>query len=246
MGTRSFYDVPIVFWSLFPLLIHTVTCLGTNGFHIKLIPRYSIDLALFPKNFSQQEKHNRFADAINSTKQGIKALQSLVWNYEYFYATKVAIGAPPYYFALLLVDTGSNETWVQGEGCKECFKLKSGNFKYKESRTYTMVSCDHSLCNPRICIKVVCQYSLKYADGDYFKGYLSFDTFTFRMRDGVNVEYRNVIFGVGMKNSNKPFMRKKNIIVGIIGLGRGPRSILRQLEHDTHLRFPYCLYDLTN
>ncbi|KAL0000193.1 hypothetical protein SO802_019795 [Lithocarpus litseifolius] len=186
-----------------------------------------------------------FADAINSTKQGIKELQPSVRKYDKFYATEVTIGTPSYN-VLLLVDTGSDETWVQGDGCRECFDLIYENFKYKNSRTYSMVSCDHLLCNPRICIDNVCLYSNTYEDGDYSEGYLSFETFKFPMRENGDVTFENVIFGVGMENSEMPFMSDNNVIGGIFGLGSGPRSILRQLEEHTHLRFSYCLFDFTS
>ena len=230
-----------------------LTCLGTNCFSIKLLPRYSIDSVLFPKNLSQQEKLNRlvelskarafhfqsmnFSDALNSTKQGIKELQPSVRNYGSFYAANVEIGLSPSYDALLLVDTNSDETWVQGEGCTECFDLISGNFKYKESETYNMMPCDHPLCVPRICVENVCRYSIIYEDGYYTRGNISFETFTFPYNEKEDVIYENVIFGVGMENANRPFMRNKNVIGGIFGLGCGPRSILRQLKDDTHLRF---------
>ncbi|KAK7830432.1 aspartic proteinase nepenthesin-2 [Quercus suber] len=165
-------------------------------------------------------------------------------NYESFYATKVAIGTPPY-DALLLMDTGSDETWVQGEGCTKCFDLISGNFKYKESRTYTMESCDNPFCDPRICIENVCHYGLLYDDGDHTTGYLSSETFKFPSEKEDKI-YTDVIFGVGLENPKEPFMKDENTIGGIFGLGCGPRSILTQLEDETQLRFSYCLFDLTS
>lgn len=171
MGTRSLYNVPIVFWFLLTLLVHMLICLGTNGFSIKLIPRYSIDLVFFPKNLSQPEKHNRmvelskaralhfqsmnFADVINSTKQGIKELHPMVRNFGSFYVANIEFGTPPY-AVLLAMDTGSDETWVQGEGYHICFPLIVGNFKYQESMTYDYVHCDNPICVPRICQEDKC------------------------------------------------------------------------------------------
>ena len=66
MSTRIIYDVSIVFWSLSTLLIHMLTCLGTNGFSIQIIPRHSVDSVLFPKNLSQKEKHNRIVKLSNA------------------------------------------------------------------------------------------------------------------------------------------------------------------------------------
>nr|XP_023873557.1 aspartic proteinase CDR1-like [Quercus suber] len=83
-------------------------------------------------------------------------------------------------------------------------------------------------------------------DGDYTKGILSSDMFTFPVRDGVVAHFANVIFGVGLENAKRPFMLNNNLIEGTLGLGRGPRSILRQLKDATHLRFSYCLFDFSS
>ena len=129
MGTRSLYTVPIIIWSLLTLLVHMLICLGTNGFSLKLIPQYSIDSVIFPKNLSQHEKNNRIVELskaralhfqsmnfTNATKQGIKALEpKIVYHPRNFYVAQMDIGTTPY-SALLVVDTGSETTWVQGEG----------------------------------------------------------------------------------------------------------------------------------
>ena len=135
MYTRNFFDVPIVFCFLLTLLIFMRSYLGANGFSIKLIPRHPIDSILFPKNLSLLEKHFRiaklskaralhfesmgFVDAINSTKQGIEN----PWVLGNFYIAQMNIGTPPY-SALLLLDTGSDNTWVQAAKCAICFPLK--------------------------------------------------------------------------------------------------------------------------
>ena len=103
--------------------------------------------------------------------------------------------------------------------------------------------CDHPLCVPRICIEDICRYRIVYSDDDYTKGKLSFEAFRFPLPRVGSITYKNVIFGVGLINSNRPFMREENEIGGIFGLGRGPQSILSQLAGDTHLRFSYCLFD---
>ena len=41
------------------------------------------------------------------------------------------------------MDTGSDKTWVQGEGCIGCFHLCIGNFKSKVSLTYTIVFLEY-------------------------------------------------------------------------------------------------------
>ncbi|KAL0005726.1 hypothetical protein SO802_013287 [Lithocarpus litseifolius] len=260
MGTRNLFDVPIVFCFLLTLLIFKLTCLGTNGFSIKLIPRYSIDSMLFPKNLSLLENHFRiaklskaralhfksmsFVDAINSTKQRIQALQPKIeYNLGKLYIAQMDIGTPPY-SALLLVDTGSDDTWVQGEGCENCFSIRDGNFNYHVSGTYHRLPCDDPLCVPKLCEGNFCRYENKYFDGSYTKGPISTETFKFTKDGGGSISYSNVVFGVGLDNKNILFaqpVQSQNIIAGLFGLGPGKRSILKQLEADTDLRFSYCL-----
>ncbi|XP_075636708.1 aspartic proteinase nepenthesin-2-like [Castanea sativa] len=246
MGTRNLFDVPIVFFFLLTLLIFVLACPGTNGFSIKLIPRYSIDSMLFPKNLSLLENHFKsmsFVDAINSTKQGNKALQPKIeYAFGNAYVAQMKIGTPPY-SALLLVDTGSDDTWVQGEGCKNCFHVRDGNFNYHMSGTYHRLSCDDPLCVPKICEENFCRYEISYYDGTYSAGPISTETFTFTMDGGGSIDYHNLVFGVGLDNQNIVFAQElgsRNIASGIFGLGVGKRSFLRQLEADTDLRFSYC------
>ncbi|KAL0011473.1 hypothetical protein SO802_006581 [Lithocarpus litseifolius] len=190
-----------------------------------------------------------FANAINSTKQGIKALEpQVLYHPGNFYVAEMGIGTPPY-TAILLVDTGSNTTWIQGEGCNVCFPPKVGNFKYKESWTYSHVPCYHPLCFPRICHRNLCVFYEKYNDGSHSRGYISFDKFTFPSQGGGYVSYQNVVFGVGLDNKNIESSRlrgSENTVAGVLGLGSGDRSILKQLEADTYLRFSYCLPHWTN
>lgn len=87
----------------------------------------------------------------NATKQRIKALEpTIVYHPENFYIALMDIGTTSY-STLLLVDTGSDPTWVRGEGCINCFPLSVGNFKYAESRINSLVSCDDPHCFLRIC-----------------------------------------------------------------------------------------------
>ncbi|GMY21184.1 aspartic proteinase nepenthesin-1-like [Fagus crenata] len=259
MGTRNHSDVPIVFWSLLALLIHMLNCLGANGFSIKLIPRYSIDSSLFPQNLSLLEKNYRiaelskaralhfksmnFANLINSTKQGIQTLQPKIqYALSNLYAVQMYIGTVPY-SAVLLMDSGSDDTWLQAEGCTNCFPLRGGNFQYHDSRTYRAVSSDHPLCNPRICERGLCFYVSSYISGSFSRGIVSAENFTFTGNGGF-VSFLNVVFGAGFDNQNIVFgrtMGPNNVIAGVFGLGAGRRSFLRQLASDTNLRFSYCL-----
>ena len=123
--------------------------------------------------------HFQSMNFANATKQGIKAPEpTIVYHTGNFYIALMEIGTTSY-SALLLVDTGSNTTWVQGEGCINCFSLTVGNFKYAESRINSLVSCDDPCCFPRICQDNLRVFENNYDDKSHSSGYLSSDTFTF-------------------------------------------------------------------
>ena len=64
-----------------------------------------------------QAFHFQSMNFANATKQGIKAPEpTIVYHTGNFYIALMEIGTTSY-AALLLVDTGSNTTWVQGEEC---------------------------------------------------------------------------------------------------------------------------------
>lgn len=83
--------------------------------------------------------HFQSMNFANATKQRIKALEpTIVYHPENFYIALMDIGTTSY-SALLLVDTGSDTTWVKGEGCVNFFPLSVGNFKYAESRINSLL-----------------------------------------------------------------------------------------------------------
>jgi hypothetical protein len=175
MALRS---LSAVYWVT--LIIHLLNATSGNGFSIKLIPRSSIDTTLFPRNLSLEEHHSRIAQlsrarafhykySMNSTmeqtEQGIETLRPwIVMAWTSLYMAQMLIGSEPY-TTYLLVDTGSDDTWIQADGCTICFPLLGGNFNYLESKTYRTVSCDHPLCVPKICHEGVCLYESAYVGG---------------------------------------------------------------------------------
>nr|XP_023888241.1 aspartic proteinase nepenthesin-1-like [Quercus suber] len=89
-------------------------------------------------------------------------------------------------------------------------------------------------------VKITCVYEINYKDHSHSRGYLSSDTFTFPAHGGERVSYENVVFGVGLDNQNiafSKFRESENTIAGVLGLGRGYRSILWQLK----LRLTYVV-----
>ncbi|XP_059435667.1 aspartic proteinase nepenthesin-1-like [Corylus avellana] len=254
MALRS---LSAVYWVT--LIIHLLIAASGKGFSIKLIPRSSIDTTLFPRNLSLEEHHSRIAQlsraralqykySMNSTlmektEQGIETLRPwIVMAWTSLYMAQMFIGSEAY-TTYLLVDTGSDDTWIQADGCTICFPLLGGNFNYHESKTYHAVSCDHPLCVPKICHEGLCLYESAYIGGSSTRGIVSADNFTFPANGGF-ASFQNVVFGCGFDNRNIVFggnIGPNNVIAGIFGLGSGRRSILRQLGPVTNQRFSYCL-----
>ena len=112
-----------------------------NGFRIELTPRTSIDSALFPKDLSPEEIHHRIAQLSRAralqlgSKQEPETLKPPVYPSPFantnIYITKISIGSTQF-SPYSVVDTGSDDRWLQCEGCTSCFPIKGGSFPVKE------------------------------------------------------------------------------------------------------------------
>lgn len=160
------------------------------------------------------------------------------------YVTNISIGSK-HFSSLLVGGTGGDDIWLQCEGCTSCFPVKGGSFPVKESKTYHSLACKHQFCVPKSCNEAgECSYNWKYREGSVTMGVLSSDSLTFPENNSTSITFPSIIFGCGYDNQNISFgryMGGDNVIAGVFGLGAGQRSILRQLEPQTNIRFSYCL-----
>ncbi|GAY34516.1 hypothetical protein CUMW_276860 [Citrus unshiu] len=125
-----------------------------NGFRIELTPRTSIDSALFPKDLSPEEIHHRIAQLSRvralqlGSKQEPETLKPPVYPSPFantnIYITKISIGSTQF-SPYLVVDTGSDDTWLQCEGCTS---LCSYDWKYKEGSAIKGVLSSESFTFP--------------------------------------------------------------------------------------------------
>ncbi|XP_058203505.1 aspartic proteinase nepenthesin-1-like [Rhododendron vialii] len=145
------------------------------------------------------------------------------------YVMNFSIGTPPKsYYGIM--DTGSNLIWTQCQPCLYCVPQPVPLFDPKKSSTFSNVSCSSKLCldlqysdcNPFYG----CVYIYRYESG-VTSGFLGTETFTFE-----KVKVPKVTFGCGLFNLGAGFTE------GLIGLGRGPLSLVSQLGEPT---FSYCL-----
>ncbi|KAG5563041.1 hypothetical protein RHGRI_005700 [Rhododendron griersonianum] len=146
------------------------------------------------------------------------------------YLMNFSIGTPPKsYYGFM--DTGSDLVWTQCQPCLECAPQSDPLFDPKKSSSFSNVSCTSqfcldllpdSNCNPFYG----CVYIYEYGSG-VTSGFLGTETFTFE-----KVKVPKVTFGCGLFNLGFDGSE------GLIGLGRGPLSLISQLHEP---KFSYCL-----
>lgn len=144
---------------------------------------------------------------------------------------ELAIGSPPESYSAIL-DTGSDLIWTQCKPCKSCFIQSTPIFDPKKSTSYSKLSCSSKLCTALPMSKCggdECQYVYTYGDESSTQGAMATETFTF---DKVAVS--NVGFGCGEDSEGDGFSQGS----GLVGLGRGPLSLVSQLDEP---KFSYCL-----
>ncbi|GER48551.1 eukaryotic aspartyl protease family protein [Striga asiatica] len=161
------------------------------------------------------------------------------------YLLKYSLGTPPVP-SLGIADTGSDLTWIQCQPCLTCFNQTLPIFAPKASSTYKKVLCKTPACTSFLgsscsTSRGTCDYSEDYVDGTYTRGELSTDTI--RLGGGKTVfSVPNVVFGCGFRN-NIHFDGGES---GIVGLGGGPLSLVRQLGPLAGGKFSYCLLTLSD
>lgn len=153
---------------------------------------------------------------------------------------KLAIGTPALSYSAIL-DTGSDLTWTQCKPCADCYKQPTPIFDPSRSSTYSKVRCRSPLCTslPDFECKNTagCEYQYTYGDFSITVGILSYETLTFASKSGTKQSIPHIAFGCGQNNEGNGFDQG----AGIVGLGRGPLSLISQLSSSMPNKFSYCL-----
>jgi aspartyl protease family protein len=153
---------------------------------------------------------------------------------EYF--TKIGVGTPATP-ALMVLDTGSDEVWMQCTPCLKCYQQSGPIFDPRRSTSYSAVGCSSPLCH-RLhkggcdLHRRSCLYQVTYGDGSETAGELATETVTFA--GGARVD--GVAIGCGHDNEGL-FVAA----AGLIGLGRGSLSFPAQISRRYGRTFSYCL-----
>ncbi|KAG8064719.1 hypothetical protein GUJ93_ZPchr0004g38355 [Zizania palustris] len=149
----------------------------------------------------------------------------------------MSVGTPALAYSAI-VDTGSDLVWTQCKPCVACFKQPTPVFDPSSSSTYATVSCSSSFCGDlpaSTCTSASkCNYTYTYGDSSSTQGVLATETLTL-----AKTKLPGVVFGCGDMNEGDGFSQS----AGLVGLGRGPLSLVSQLGLE---KFSYCLTSLDN
>lgn len=122
--------------------------------------------------------------------------------------------------------------------CCGCNLPQDAAFKPADSSTYEAIPCTSSICNTGVCgYNKQCKYERQYAESSTSAGVLGKDMFAFG--DGTGLGSPRLLFGCENDETGDLFYQKAD---GIMGLGRGPLSIVDQLvkEKDMADTFSLC------
>ncbi|KAL0016569.1 hypothetical protein SO802_003638 [Lithocarpus litseifolius] len=156
------------------------------------------------------------------------------------YVVTIGLGTPKRDLTLMF-DTGSDITWTQCQPClKSCYQQKEPTFDPSKSSTYSNISCSSSVCSQLSsatgispgCSSSTCVYGIKYFDQSFSAGFFGKEKLTLKSRDVFN----NFLFGCGQNNQGL-----FSGAAGLLGLGRGPLSLIQQTATKYNRVFSYCL-----
>lgn len=156
------------------------------------------------------------------------------------YVTTITLGGAN---LTVIVDTGSDLTWVQCKPCSSCYAQRDPLFDPARSATYAAVPCNASACaaslraatgTPGSCATATderCYYALAYGDGSSSRGVLATDTVGLG-----RATLGRFVFGCGLSNRGL-----FGGTAGLVGLGRTELSLVSQTRPTYGGAFSYCL-----
>ncbi|CAO2189045.1 unnamed protein product [Urochloa humidicola] len=162
------------------------------------------------------------------------------------YVTTIGLGSGATNLTVI-VDTGSDLTWVQCKPCSTCYAQRDPLFDPAASATYAAVHCNAPACaaslkaatgTPGSCASASnaasdkCYYALGYGDGSFSRGVLATDTLAL----GAAARLEGFVFGCGLSNRGL-----FGGAAGLVGLGRTELSLVSQTSSRYGGAFSYCL-----
>ncbi|XP_026423838.1 aspartic proteinase CDR1-like [Papaver somniferum] len=177
----------------------------------------------------------------------------LVYEHSGLYVAKVGLGTfrgrpIPFMDYYLIIDTGSERTWLQCEGSTKTFTQDMPLYPWNLSTTYHPIPCNtHPICMGDKCnADGQCTYSVRYASGSVTSGIIATEKFALGSDTG-GLENIELHIGCGFHQENfegflgRNHLRgKRDLIAGILGLGSGEWSFINQLGASGKGKFSYC------
>ncbi|XP_043700194.1 aspartic proteinase NANA, chloroplast-like [Telopea speciosissima] len=181
------------------------------------------------------------------------------------YYVPFRVGTPAQEF-LLLVDTGSDLTWMNCRfRCNEnnigshCSNPKDHNltkraFYPENSQTFRTVPCNSTLCqqgflnlnsNPEMCPtpNSPCSYDYPYASTEVAQGVYAYESVTVKLNNGVEKQIPDMLIGCTREWNDSYGMGKAD---GIFGLGFNSHGFVSNIYKNFQGKFSYCLMDQYN
>ncbi|RLN09034.1 protein ASPARTIC PROTEASE IN GUARD CELL 2-like isoform X2 [Panicum miliaceum] len=140
------------------------------------------------------------------------------------YLITVGIGSPAV-TQTVLIDTGSDVSWVQCKPCSQCHSQADPLFDPSSSSTYSPFSCSSLGQEGNGCSGSQCQYIVTYGDGSSTTGTYSADTLALGSNTVRNFQFGCSQVELGFNDQTD----------GLMGLGGGAQSLVSQRA------FSYCL-----
>lgn len=205
-----------------------------------------------------QRTHNRrrrlqHYTSRNGSLAGFNSYSSPVNYEEGEFLMQMAIGSPVPSNLHFILDTGSDLIWTQCQPCgNSCIAQNDPMYDPFQSSSYTSVSCSNSFCSALnvfasvsfgFCdLRANCLYYYEYGDLSYTSGVLASETFSLEIAGSrTRRSFPHLSFGCGRRQSGD-FSHS----AGIIGLGRGPLSLVSQIGSSFNNIFSYCLGSVDN
>ncbi|KAJ4879083.1 Eukaryotic aspartyl protease family protein [Raphanus sativus] len=178
------------------------------------------------------------ADKPNRTSVPVASANQLLHTGNY--VVRARLGTPPQLMFMVL-DTSNDAVWLPCTGCSGCSTTANTSyFNPNSSSTYSTVSCSTSQCMQARGLTCpsssssppsVCSFNQSYGGGSSFSASLVQDTLTLASDVISNFSFGCINSASG--NSLPP--------QGLMGLGRGPTSLISQTTSLYSGVFSYCL-----
>ncbi|CAJ1978113.1 unnamed protein product [Sphenostylis stenocarpa] len=160
------------------------------------------------------------------------------------YLVRYSVGTPPFQ-VYGIADTGSDIIWLQCQPCETCYNQTTPIFDPSKSYTYKTLPYSSTACQSVQDTSQYgnsCEYTIYYGDGSHSLGDLSVETLTLGSTNGSSIQFPRTVIGCG-RNNTVSFGGKSS---GVVGLGRGPVSLISQLGSSIGGKFSYCLAPRSN